>query len=185
VTQKAGSRTLTSSKQRPQRLLNARSEARLLRSTRSEKGSALVELAVCLPLLALILVGTADFARVFYTTIQLTNAARAGAQFGAAGVTQSGDVAGMQTTAMTAINFTSPGITATASRSCGCATDPGVFSGPVSCTAPISVACSAGQHRVMTVTVTTSKAFSTISGLAGIPVFTQPLERSATMRVSE
>jgi len=175
VKQRVGTRTINSSKRRAQRL----------RRAGLEEGSALVELAVCLPLLALILVGTADFARVFYTTIQLTNAARAGAQFGAASSTQSGDTAGMQTTAMTAINFTSPGITATASRSCGCATDPGVFSGPVSCTLPISTVCGTGEHRVMTVTVTTSKAFSTISGLVGIPVFSQPLERAATMRVSE
>src|SRR5260221_3845737 len=47
-------------------------------STR-ERGSALVELAIALPLLVAVLVGTTDFARVFYLATELTNAARAGA----------------------------------------------------------------------------------------------------------
>ena len=49
---------------------------------RSERGSALVELAVTLPLLVLLVVGVADLARVFYVSMALTNAARAGAQYG-------------------------------------------------------------------------------------------------------
>jgi Flp pilus assembly protein TadG len=43
------------------------------------RAAAAVELAVMLPLLALILVGTCDFARVFYYYLTITNCARNGA----------------------------------------------------------------------------------------------------------
>ncbi len=90
---------------------------RLARLVCSNTGSALVELAMCLPLLVLILVGTADFARVFYTSIALTNAARAGAQAGAYSLAQSDPVTGpMVATANSASNVTPS--TVTASRSC-------------------------------------------------------------------
>lgn len=160
----------------------------LRRLHRFESGGALVELAVSLPLLALILVGTADFARVFYTSIELNNAARAGAQFGAQGLAESGNIALMQSSATSAApNLT--GVTAAASRSCDCADNSGVFSGPVSCTAPINTICPGALHRVMSVTVTASTTFSTISALLGVPcrlaVGGCGLARSATLRVSE
>src|SRR4026208_2487370 len=51
---------------------------------RSNQGSALVELAVALPLLLLLVVGVADYARVYYTGITVANAARIGAHYGVA-----------------------------------------------------------------------------------------------------
>ena len=83
----------------------------------SESGSALVELALTLPLLALLMVGAVDFARVFYTAMELTNAARAGAQYGAYNPAQSGNFATMQSTAASGSPNISP-FTATASRTC-------------------------------------------------------------------
>ncbi len=49
---------------------------------RSERGQSAVELAVALPVLVLILMGTLDFGRAFYAYINITNAAREGAQYG-------------------------------------------------------------------------------------------------------
>lgn len=46
------------------------------------KGQSAVELAAVVALLALMLVVVADFARVFFVSIAVNNAARAGAQFG-------------------------------------------------------------------------------------------------------
>jgi Flp pilus assembly protein TadG len=152
---------------------------------RSESGNALVELAVCLPLLVLTLIGTADFARVFYTSIELTNAARAGAQYGSRNPGQSSSPSLMQTTATGAVNIT--GVTATAARLCQCASDAGAFSDttPVnSCTTAVTTACTGGLHRVMTVTVTTQKTFTTIVNYIGIPA-SMALTRAATLRVSE
>jgi Flp pilus assembly protein TadG len=142
----------------------------------SDAGSALVELAMTLPLLVLVMVGTIDLARVFYMGMELTNAARAGAQYGAYNPAQSGDFPGMRTAATGAVNIT--GVAATASRTCQCATTAGAFSG-----ATCSTTCPSGQHLVVTVTVTTSKTFTTVVGsFPGIPN-TVNLVRSATLRV--
>ena len=56
---------------------------RLARLRTSEHGGALAELAVVLPLLILIAVGVMDYGRVFFTSIAVSNAARAGAEWGA------------------------------------------------------------------------------------------------------
>lgn len=61
---------------------------------RSSVGSALVELAVVLPLLVLLAIGAAEFGRIYFAAITVANAARAGAQFGAQ-ANQSGNFAGM------------------------------------------------------------------------------------------
>ncbi|HEX5069278.1 MAG TPA: TadE/TadG family type IV pilus assembly protein [Vicinamibacterales bacterium] len=152
---------------------------------RSETGGALVELAVALPVLLVVFAGTTDLARVFYTAMALTDAARAGAQYGAFNAAQSSDTATMQTTATSATGVS--GITAVATRLCQCATDAGVFSATATandCTSPDATACP-GKHRVITVTVTTSKTFTTVMG--GFPAIPSSisLTRTATMRVHQ
>ena len=145
-----------------------------------------MELAVALPLLVLVLVGTADFARVFYTAIALTNAARAGAQFGAFSAAQSSQVANMKTAATNAVNITFD--LPQASNFCQCANDAGTFSDTSpsanNCTVDVATACPSPLHRVLTVTVTATKTFTTIAGLVGIPS-SIALTRTATLRVSE
>jgi len=153
------------------------------KARRSESGSALVELAVALPVLVLVFVATIDFGRVFYASIALTNAARAGAQYGAQNWGQSGDIATMQTRATGATNLT--GVTAVATRLCQCATDTGTFSATSptvnNCVDPVTTSCPS-KHLVVTVTVTVSKTFTTImSGVPGIPGSVS-LSRTATMR---
>lgn len=49
---------------------------------RNEKGSAMLEFALGMPLLMLFLFGTADFGRLFYYSIEVANAAAAGAVYG-------------------------------------------------------------------------------------------------------
>ena len=49
----------------------------------NRKGGAAVELAVVFPLLLLLIVGVVDYGRVFYTSVTVANAARAGAEYGA------------------------------------------------------------------------------------------------------
>lgn len=146
------------------------------RAWASDAGSALVELAVVLPLLVLVMVGTIDFARVFYMGMELTNAARAGAQYGAYNIAQSGNIAGMQAAAIGSVNIA--GVTATPSRTCQCATSVGAFSA-----ATCTTTCPSGQHLVITVTVTTAKTFTLIAGsFPGIP-HSVNLVRAATLRV--
>jgi Flp pilus assembly protein TadG len=151
---------------------------------RSDRGSALVELAVCLPLLVLLMVGATDFARVFYTSIELNSASRAGAQYGASNLARSGSISGMQIAATSAVNIT--GVTAVATRTCQCADDAGTFSalaGGTTCATDVATSCPS-KHRVVTVTVTASKTFTSFSNYGGLfsPV---ELSRTATLRVSE
>jgi Flp pilus assembly protein TadG len=157
----------------------------LRRRAGGETGNALVELAVCLPLLVLTLIGTADFARVFYDSIELTNAAGAAALYVAFCPGHSSNPGLMETTATAAVNIT--GVTAAAARNCQCADDTGTFSATTpanDCTSAVATVCTGGTHRVMTVTVTTTKTFTTLVNFIGIPS-TINLIRSATLRVTE
>jgi Flp pilus assembly protein TadG len=147
---------------------------------RQDRGGALVELAVALPLLVVILAGTVDFARVFYASVSLTNAARAGAQWGASKTSRSDQFATIESTAEAATSL--PGVTASATRLCMCATDSGTFSATSPTPNDCSATCSGG-HIVMTVTVTANSRFTTIMNiLPGVPS-TIDLSRAATLRV--
>jgi len=53
------------------------------KALRGDGGQALLETALTLPLLALMLLGSFEFSRVAYASIEVTNAARAAAQYGA------------------------------------------------------------------------------------------------------
>ena len=88
-----------------------------------DTGQGLIELALTLPLLILILLGGAEFARFAWASIEAANAARAGAQFGAqTNITASND-AGMQAAALNdGVNLS--GLTATSSHSCACSNAP-------------------------------------------------------------
>ena len=66
---------------------------------KSSRGQSMVEFAVAVPVLCLLLVASADFARVFYFSIAINNAARAGAQYGSQSITTAGDINGMKSAA--------------------------------------------------------------------------------------
>ncbi len=145
----------------------------------SESGAALVELAVALPVLVAVLVGTADFARVFYTSIQLTNAARAGAQYGATGKT----AAEIQTAAAASVSITGITFPTPPTVTCECATTGAVFT-TIACSTPAASACTSGSFRVLTVSVTVQKTFTTIAPYPGIP-HTLTLTRSARIALNQ
>lgn len=49
---------------------------------RSKEGQSLVELALCMPLLLLLMLGTLDVGRLFFDYVELRNAVREGAGYG-------------------------------------------------------------------------------------------------------
>jgi Flp pilus assembly protein TadG len=59
----------------------SRTAAAVARLRRAERGQAVVEFALIVPILLLIVMGILDFGRVFYTYEALANAAREGARF--------------------------------------------------------------------------------------------------------
>ena len=91
----------------------------MFRIRSGSRGQAAVEMALSVVVLGGMLVVACDFARLFYTTLEVNNAARAGVQYGAQNSTTAANLAGMQTAAQNdAANIT--GMTATASKYCSC-----------------------------------------------------------------
>ena len=81
-------------------------------------GQTVVEVALLLPILLLLLVGVIEIGRYAYFDILISNAARAGAQYGAQSLIQAADVAGIRTAAQ---NDGLAAMTITTTQQCGCA----------------------------------------------------------------
>jgi len=87
------------------------------RRKRSQKGSAMMEFALGSTMLMLFLFGTADFGRLFYASIEVQNAAAAGANYAAYSTTNLSDTTGISNAAKNeAADF--PSISASSSEVC-------------------------------------------------------------------
>ncbi len=78
-----------------------REKAKRPRRWSYRKGQSAVELAVVVPVLALLLVVVADFGRVFFVSVAVNNAARAGAQYGSEKPQNAANFPGMELAAST------------------------------------------------------------------------------------
>lgn len=146
-------------------------------------GSALLELAVAMPILLMLVVGTVDFGRVYYKGMAVAQAARAGAEYAAQSVAKSIDTTGVRTAAE---NSVSSDLTLTdgdisLSRTCECATDAGAFSATSPANTCTGNPCT-GSHLVITVNVTAAKSFTTMINYPVIP-HTVSITRSTKIRV--
>ncbi|HEV2425932.1 MAG TPA: TadE/TadG family type IV pilus assembly protein [Terriglobia bacterium] len=139
-----------------------------------QNGQSLVEISLMLPVILVTLVGTIEIGRVAYASIEVSNAARAGVQFGSLNEGNAGNTSGMQQAALNDVNLT--GMTATASYSCQCSNG-----SSTSCT---SNTCTSSEHLEEYVTVTTSYTMNSLFKYPGIPQSFN-LSGSATMRVSQ
>lgn len=130
-----------------------------------ESGQALIETALVVPVLAVILLGAAEFARLAYAAIEVSNAAKAAVQYGAQNVATATDTTGMQTAAQTdAANLTTL-TTTIAAPSCACVTN-GVAV-PDVCTDQLCG--TAGGYLAQTLKVTTSTSFDPLIHVPGLP----------------
>jgi len=84
-----------------------------------ESGNALVELALGVMLCMTLMLGAGEFGRLAYAAIEISNAAHAGAQYGAQTHTTASDNTGMQTAA-TQDGPDVTGLSATSSHFCKC-----------------------------------------------------------------
>lgn len=82
-------------------------------------GGAFVELAVILPVLTFLMIGAAEFGRIAYAAIEVSNAARAAVAYGSQTNLTAIDSAGMQTAASDDAPDVSS-VVATSSTSCVC-----------------------------------------------------------------
>jgi len=126
---------------------------------RLSRGQAAVELALSTLVLGAMLVVASDFARLFYMSLQVNGAARAGVQYGVQTSATAANLAAMETAALNgAPNLT--GMTATASKFCECP------SGTVVTCPTGSAPCS--DMRIY-VEVQTQATFHTLVNYPGIP----------------
>lgn len=148
---------------------------RLWRGVGKERGGALVELCLVVPVFAVLLVGAAEFARVEYAGIEVSNAALAGVQYGSQSADAAADLTGIQTAAAN----DAPNITlsppATASVSCICSDGSASTCQPTDC---------AGSNIEQILTVQTQTTFDPLIHLPGIPK-TFTLHGQATQKVLE
>lgn len=135
-----------------------RKHQRALKSWIRSEGTSLIELALVLPVFALLAAGAFEFGRVYLLTIDLTSAAEAGAVYGTRAPT---DIAGMESAALAGISNT-PGLSATATYGCECSDG---TSAVTSCATP--PICTV--HYVNYVDVVATASYSPIIRLPGIP----------------
>src|ERR1017187_8834195 len=70
-----------------------------LNNLRGDSGNAMVEIALSVTLCATLLLGAAEFGTLAYSAIEVSNAAHAGAAYGAQSHTTADDVSNMKTAA--------------------------------------------------------------------------------------
>ena len=126
-----------------------------------EEGGAIAETAMTAPLLVVLVVGSVEFARVAYASIEVVNAARAGVSYGAQSGLTASDTAGI-TWAATHDGVNIPGMTVT-NVSLGYTCSDG--------TAPTGTppACSGTAHLVETVSVQTQVKMNPLIHVPGLP----------------
>jgi Flp pilus assembly protein TadG len=144
-----------------------------------DAGQSLVEFALTMPLFILILVGTAELARFAWASIEASNAARAGVQFGAQTHTTASDTNGIQAAALNdATNLS--GLTATSSHTCFCST---AASTTIDCPTALT-SCPAPATIIEYVQVNTSAQVTPLINYPGLPTpFT--VQGSAIMEVGQ
>jgi Flp pilus assembly protein TadG len=140
---------------------------------RSASGAAITELALLTPILCVVLLGVADFGRIMYTSIVLSHAARAGAQYGAQTNGKTGDTVGIRQAAINEAQDIGA-ISVASSRVCFCPTG-----GTVNC---LTTTCSGYGVPQVAVQVTVSTTFNTVTVFPGVPSSVS-LSRQALVRV--
>ena len=137
----------------PQRPARSLFSPRQWRSRRaSSRAQAVVEFAIILPVFLFLLLMAIDFGRLFFTYVQVSNAAREAANYGAV---QPTDTAGMQARAVQEKNSQTQGEAALDPIGAACRTPAGTA---VACGA---AAGAGGAGNILTVTVTQDFSFLT------------------------
>jgi Flp pilus assembly protein TadG len=140
----------------------------------NETGQSLAELALLLPIFLVLLLGAAEFGRLTYIGIEVSNAARAGVQYGAQSRATASDASGMQTAATNDGPDVS-GLSATATHFCSCSNGTASTCAATDCS---------GSRIIEFVQVNTSAAVAPMFTYPGLPG-TLTLTGKAVMRVAQ
>jgi Flp pilus assembly protein TadG len=154
------------------------------KNLKSQAGGALVEFAITIPLLMLLLVGLIEIGRLTYFGIQVANAARAGAQYGAlSNPNTTGE--NMQVAAQNDGRNSIANLQTTAQYVCACwKSSSGTMTPTAPSVAACSVPCSTGGHTVTYAQVSVSGTMRPLFdyGFLGLPD-RWVVTRIATIRV--
>ncbi len=132
----------------------------MLRSFRHTDGNAAIEAALIAPVLAVMLVGIADFGMAVYRKMQVQHAAQAGAEYA---MVHGFDSAAITSAVTGATAFTGVAATPAPAQSCGCA------SGTTVTAAACGSTCAGGSAAGTYVTVSSHGAYTTILPYPGFP----------------
>ncbi len=144
---------------------------------KGDRGQALVELALMFPIFILLLIGAAEFGRLAYAAIEISNAARAGASYGAQSHITASDFTNIQLAAtQDALNVS--GVSATAADSCACSSG-----GSVVCSTALT-SCPSPNRIIEYVQVNTTGTIDPLFHYPGLPT-TFTLNGQSIMRVQQ
>lgn len=127
--------------------------------TKCEAGNALVEFALTLPVLVALILGAVEMGWVTFASIEVTNAARAGASYGCQNSTSAADTTGIQNTAA----LDAPDIplgTTSVSKSCMCSDGSASTCQPTDCS---------GSNIETILTVNTQATVTPLFHVPGLP----------------
>jgi Flp pilus assembly protein TadG len=137
----------------------------MTRRMQTETGTSLLEVALITPILALLLLGVVDFGRAFYLGIEVSNAARAGAQYGYQTAANMQDVAGIEAAA-TKDATDAPTMTFAPVPSWGCMCSDG---SQVTPTCGTTLTCNVNNRQINYVRVDTQLVYTPIFQWPGLP----------------
>lgn len=145
--------------------LKCRRSLKMLRG--SAPGQSLVEVSLTAPILILMFLGAAEFARIAFAAIEVSNAARAAVAYGAQNVSTAGDSSGIQTAATMDAGDMAASLTATSNASGVCSSGALCTGAGSSC---LNTDCATpGDHIETILTVDTAATFDPLIHVPGIP----------------
>lgn len=143
-----------------------------------QRGTALAELAILLPLLALVSFGTVDLGRAYVTVNQVKNAAREGAAYAQTNPARLAG-AGCTTPDSTQWHVRNEAGSASAGFAVEVSTPGGTFSSSDAGCAPFTATATSGQN----ITVTVSTTFTVLTPLVRVVTGNPTIRSSVTVRV--
>jgi len=152
----------------------------------SESGTALIELAVSIPIFIVLILGTAEIANLAWSSVQINNAARAGASFGSLSRANSADLTHIQAAAQNeAPKFiTDPATQVTSTQVCYCVTAGVPGAADKGCTSTTLFTCAAPSIIQIAVQVNVQAPVTTVIHYPGLPA-SYTVRSQATMGVEQ
>lgn len=151
---------------------------------RTSRGQSAVELALVAPVLFTLLLMVGDYGRVFFQSITVADAARAGAQYGSQNLTTAVDTTGIASAATNDATQIS-GLTVSSSTFCTCTGSAAtVTCGPAACTAPATQKTFVQVNASATFTTAFNWGITVDGQYIGLPTST-PLSSTSVLEVQQ